>query len=52
MELTLTLLTALLLVPLTNAAGSGFSPWGVKVSNTGWIYRGEFQTHTLTITQP
>ena len=22
---------------------SGFSPWGVKVSNTGWIYRGEFQ---------
>jgi hypothetical protein len=23
---------------------SGFSPWGVKVSNTGWIYRGEFQT--------
>jgi hypothetical protein len=21
---------------------SGFSPWNVKVSNTGWIYRGEF----------
>ena len=21
---------------------SGFSPWGVKVTNTGWIYRGEF----------
>jgi hypothetical protein len=25
---------------------SGFSPWGVKVSNTGWIYRGQFQTPT------
>jgi hypothetical protein len=25
---------------------SGFSPWGVKVSNTGWIYRGEFLTAT------
>jgi hypothetical protein len=52
MKPTLPLLTALLLAPLADAAGSGFSPWGVKVSNTGWIYRGEFQTHTLTITQP
>jgi hypothetical protein len=23
---------------------SGFSPWGVQVSNTGWVYRGEFQS--------
>jgi hypothetical protein len=23
---------------------SGFAPWGVQVKNTGWIYRGEFQT--------
>jgi hypothetical protein len=23
---------------------SGFAPWGVKVANTGWVYRGEFQT--------
>jgi hypothetical protein len=24
----------------------GFGAWGLRVSNTGWIYRGEFQTPT------
>jgi acetyl esterase/lipase len=31
---------------------SGFSPWGVKVSNTGWIYRGEIPNPNRTLSDP